>query len=164
MASLTPKVALLGVLKMGIKGTLVILSLLPFEDKLEAGAGYKSIITTIWKFLHSQMSVPHPPDISHSDWIMGQWWHWECVGDSWAHWSRARTSSPLIRKLILFNEVVVINESIGWSCNCGVAVWLFSSLLVVWAGGLDGVGRPHTYLASLILLPYLTPKPHGYTR
>ena len=67
MASLTLKVALLGVLKMEIKGTLVILSLLPFEDKLEAGAGYKPIITTSWKFLHSQMSVPHPPDVSHSD-------------------------------------------------------------------------------------------------
>lgn len=63
MASLTPKVALLGVLKMGIKGTLVSLSLLPFEDKMEAGAGYKPKITTIWKFVHSQMSVPHPPDV-----------------------------------------------------------------------------------------------------
>ena len=52
---------------MGIKGTSVFLSPLPFEDKLEEGAGPKSIITAIWKFLLSQMSVPHHPDMSHSD-------------------------------------------------------------------------------------------------
>ena len=67
MASLTPGVALLGVLRMGIKGTSVILSPLPFEDKLEAGASPKSTITTILKFLSSQMSAPHPPDMSQSD-------------------------------------------------------------------------------------------------
>lgn len=65
LASLTSGEALLGVLRMGIKGkgTPVILSPLLFEDKLEAGAGPKSTTTINLKFLLSAISPPPPKHV-----------------------------------------------------------------------------------------------------